>query len=84
MCAVMVSVRVWMGWRRGFVQPLVPFCLFDKSNRWPLTVKSLPRCRRGRGCRDTAPVEQVLWRAGKRRRRRSQEHKPARGGGEEG
>lgn len=24
-------------------QPLVPLCLFDKSNRWPLTVKSLPR-----------------------------------------
>lgn len=21
----------------------MPLCLFDKSNRWPLTVKSLPR-----------------------------------------
>lgn len=54
----------------GSVQPLVPLCLFDKSNRWPLTVKSLPRCRRGRGCRDIAPEEQVLWQAGRRSRRR--------------
>lgn len=54
----------------GSVQPPVPLCLFDKSNRWPLTVKSLPRCRRGRGCRDIAPEEeQVLWQARRRSRR---------------
>lgn len=46
----------------GPLQPPVPLCLFDKSNRWPLTVKSLPRCRRGRACRDiAAEEEQVLW-----------------------
>lgn len=38
------------------VQPPVPLCLFDK----PLTVKSLPRCRRGRVWRDTEE-EQVSW-----------------------
>lgn len=53
-------------------QPLVPLCLFDKSNRRPLTVKSLPRCRRGRGCRDSAPEEeQVLWQARRRSGRRT-------------
>lgn len=34
-----------MGWNRGgggSVQPLVPLCLFDKSNRWPLTVSLYP------------------------------------------
>lgn len=57
----------------GSVQPLlVPLCLFDKSNRWPLTVKSLPRCRRGEDCRDIAPEEeQVLWQARRRSRRRT-------------
>ena len=63
----------------GSVQPLVPLCLFDKSNRWPLTVKSLPRCRRGRGGRrHIAPEEeQVLWQAGEEewRKERHEEEK---------
>lgn len=49
------GVKVWV------VGSPVPLCLFDKRNRWPLTVKSLPRCRRGKVCCDTAPEqEQVL------------------------
>ena len=68
----------------GSVQPLVPLCLFDKSNRWPLTVKSLPRCRRGRGGRrHIAPEEeQVLWQAGEeewRKERHEEEKKEEKG-----
>lgn len=43
----------------------VPLCLFDKSNRWPLTVKSLPRCRRAKVRRDPALGEEQVLRRGR-------------------